>query len=417
MSTAYKSPRSLRHRITAAYVGLSLALCVAFAAVVEYARYQIDAYLVERRLDLVANWRLAGSLPDPSTLTPEIAFFRGDKVPPYLQHQALGFHEVRDGQRTLDALIGRLPSGEAYAAVDLVSDFERIEERVLLGLALCVVAATALALLLARMTAGRVLAPVTALAEAVRDDQLSGDSALLARRDEIGELARAFAARTEVLQQVLTRERLFTGDVSHELRTPLTVMLGAAEVLAVQLEPGSKQQAAVERIRRTAHNTAERVNALLLLSREPERLLAPLLALPPLIEREAERCKALLEGKPVHLQCRFEAAPRVYAQPELAEMAIGNLMRNACQYTTSGDVTVYLSAHQLEIEDSGPGLPADVQQHLFERLPHSSTPGGGAGLGLALAKRICEHLGWRISYAPRPEGGSRFLLEFPPSRR
>ena len=407
--------RSLRHRITAAYVLLSLTLCAGFAVVAEYARHQIDKYLVTRRLELVAQWRLAGSTPDPSTLTPEIAFYRGAAVPRVLQDQPNGFHEVQDGTRRLEAVVGHLPSGEVYAAVDLVSDFERIEERVLLGLALGVVAATSLALVLARMTTGRVLAPLTELTEAVRDDGLGKDSALLARPDEIGLLARAFAERTEALQQVLKREQLFTGDVSHELRTPLTVMLGAAEVLAVQLEPGSREQAAVERIRRTALNTSERVNALLLLSRAPERLSATPLDLSLLIQREAERCRLLLEGKPVSLQCRLEPETYVFAQPELAEMALGNLMRNACQYTSAGEVTVYLSAVQLEIADSGPGLPADVQAHLFERLPQGSIQGGGAGLGLALAKRICEHMGWRISYAPRAEGGSVFRLEFPPS--
>jgi len=407
--------RSLRHRITAAYVVLSLALCALFAVVVEYARHQIDEYIVTRRLELVARWRLAGSLPDPSTLTPEIAFYRGAAVPAVLRAQSNGFHEVQDGARRLEAVVGRLPSGEVYAAVDLVSDFERIEERVLLGLALGVVAATTLALLLARMTTGRVLAPLTALTEAVRDDGLSKDSALLARRDEIGLLARAFAERTEALQQVLRREQLFTGDVSHELRTPLTVMFGAAEVLAMQLEPGSRQLAAVERIRRTAQETSARVNALLLLSRAPERLATPQLALAALLQREAERCRLLLEGKPVRLECRIKAEAHVFAQPELAEMAIGNLMRNACQYTAAGDITVDLSANALEIADSGPGLPADVQAHLFERLPQAAVQGGGAGLGLALAKRICEHLGWHVSYAPRPEGGSLFRVEFPAS--
>jgi len=406
---------SLRYRIVAAHVVLALGLSIGFAAVVDYARRQIDQYLVERRLDLVIRWRLAGSHPsEPTALTPEIAFYRGADLPGWLRNRPLGFQQVHDGERKLDALIGQLPSGEPYAAVDLVSDFERIESQVLLGLIACIAGAALLALLLARATSGRVLKPLIELADTVEAGRLPADSALLQRDVEIGLLARALARNTAELQRYLQRERLFTGDVSHELRTPLAVILGASEVLAEQLEPGAPQQAAVERIRRTARSTAERVTALLLLSRSPEQLSAPRLELAPLIEREAERCRGLLQGRPVQLRLELEPAPHVYAPPELVEMAIGNLLRNACQYTESGTITVRLRANSLEIEDSGPGLPADVQAHLFERLPDGGRS-GGSGLGLALVKRIVEHLGWSIAFSPltKESGhGSRFRLGF-----
>ena len=408
-----KTGGSLRRRIVAAYVALALGLCGCFAVVVDYARGQIDKYLVQHRLDLVVRWRLAGALPsDSAALTPEIAFYRGDTMPRWLRGLQPGFQEVHDGERKLDALVGVLPSGEAYAAVDLVSDFERIEGQVLAGLSLCIVGAALLALLLARATAGRVLAPVVELADAVSQHRLTQQSPLLARDDEIGTLARALVRSNAELQRYLQRERLFTGDVSHELRTPLTVILGAAEVLAVQLAPAAPQQAAVERIRRTAQSTAERVAALLLLSRSPENLAAPRLELAPLVEREAERCQDLLAGKPVQLVLELASATHVYAPPELVEMAVGNLLRNACQYTDAGEITVHLSADRLEVTDTGPGLPPDVQAHLFERLGDSPRAGGGSGLGLALVKRIAEHLGWSIAHSQLQGRGSRFTLNF-----
>ncbi|XHS77980.1 sensor histidine kinase [Burkholderiaceae bacterium UC74_6] len=404
---------SLRRRIMAAYVALALGLCGCFAVVVDYARGEIDKYLVQHRLDLVVRWRLAGAQPsDSASLTPEIAFYRGAGMPPWLRGLKPGFQEVHDGDRKLDALIGVLPSGEFYAAVDLVSDFERIEGRVLLGLSLGIVGAALLALLLGRATAGRVLAPVVELADAVGGHRLTPDSPLLTRDDEIGVLARALARNNAELQRYLQRERLFTGDVSHELRTPLTVILGAAEVLAVQLPPEAPQQAAVERIRRTARSTAERVAALLLLSRSPENLAAPRLELAPLIEREAERCADLLAGKPVRLVLQLDTPTHVYAPPELVEMAVGNLLRNACQYTEDGEIIVNLTSQGLQVSDTGPGLPPDVQAQLFERLPSGSRSGGGSGLGLALVKRIAEHLGWTIEHSQLQGRGSRFTLVF-----
>jgi len=404
---------SLRARIVAAHALLALAVCGGFALVVFFARAEVEQYLVERRLALVAQWRLAGAAPAGSPeMTPEIAFYRGPALPAALARLRPGFQEIEDGGRTLDVLVGVTPQGERYAAVDLVSDFERIERQVMLGLALCIAAAGLLAALLARFTAGRVIAPVTALAEAVRQDRLAAP--LLDRQDEVGVLARAFAARTEELQRYLQRERLFTGDVSHELRTPLTVILGAAEVLQAQLAPDAPARAAAERIQRTARTTADRVAALLLLSRAPEHLAAPHLALRPLVEREIERCRPLLAGKPVRLELQEAQPVWAFAHAELAEMVIGNLLRNACQYTEAGRIGLSLTPGLLVIEDSGPGLPSAVRAQLFERLPPDALGAqGGAGLGLALVKRIVEHLGWEIRFEAPPQGGSRFLLSFP----
>lgn len=399
---------SLRGRIVAAYALLALTVCGCFAVVVFLARGQVEQYLVQHRLALVAQWRLGGGAPgSDAELTPEIAFYRGATLPPGLARLPPGFHEVEDGGRTLDVLVGLTPAGERYAAVDLVSDFERIEHQMMFGLALCIAASALLAALLARFTAGRVIAPVTELAGAVRRGSLADAAPLLARDDEIGVLARAFAERTDELQRYLLREQLFTGDVSHELRTPLAVILGAAEVLQAQVGP----LAAIERIERTARNTADRVSALLLLSRAPERLAAPRLDLQSLIEREIERCRPLLAGKPVVLSLHVEAPATVFAQTELAEMAIGNLLRNACQYTEAGRIELTLSATRLVLEDSGPGLPVAVQSQLFERLP-STSERGGSGLGLAIVKRIAEHLAWQVHYEPVSCGGSRFVLAF-----
>jgi signal transduction histidine kinase len=271
-----------------------------------------------------------------------------------------------------------------------------------------------LAVMLGRFTASRVIAPVTGLARAVNDERATSDYPSLASRDEIGVLARAFAARTEELQRFLQRERWFVGDVSHELRTPLTVMLGAAEVLCLRLADRPELAAVAERIRRTAADTTERVGAMLLLSRAPETVDAPRTALRPLIRQEMERVQPLLAGKDVTLTLQAPQEVHVFARPELAAIAIGNLLRNACQFTEQGAVTVRLSPQGLEVEDTGAGIPADIRERVFERgvraHPESST---GSGLGLAIVRRVAEHLRWDVQLEDVPGGGSRFSLLMP----
>ncbi len=120
--------------------------------------------------------------------------------------------------------------------VDDQNDFESIESSTYFALTVIFLGGIALALLIGRASASRVILPLTNLASAVevgqQDEALPG----LDSRDEIGVLARAIEDRTNQLSLALQRERWFTADVSHELRTPLTIMLGAAEVPARRLK-------------------------------------------------------------------------------------------------------------------------------------------------------------------------------------
>lgn len=404
---------SLRGRITAAYVWLALAVCAFFAVVAWFAVEEVEKYLVERRLESFAEWQLR-RVDATADLPRGLTFHLGAAIPVDLALLGTGFHEVIDESRNWYVLLGKRTDGTPYAVVDEIGDLERIEREVMLSLAGGIVLSALLAALLGRITAGRVIRPVTELADAVQHDALHEGTPALMHDDEIGVLARAFAARSAEQQGFLARERLFTGDVSHELRTPLTVIIGAAEVLAVRLQAMPDLLAPVERIERTAKDTAARVAALLLLSRAPDRIDTPRLALQPLLEQEAERCRPLLAGKPVTLVVDAPEEVWVFGRDELVGMAVGNLLRNACQYTDEGEIVVRLRAGSIIIEDTGPGMPPAVRGRLFERFVRGTdAEGQGAGLGLAIAKRIVEHLGWEIELDDREGRGSRFALRFP----
>ena len=405
---------SLRRRIASAFAWMAVGVCIFFALVLFFFVLEIERHFLERRLLAVGQWQAqlqARGVPAP--LPPGFGFYSGDAIPDDFSNLRQGYSELRRGKETL-LVMRSSHGGRPYAVVDEIGDFRQIRLEILVALTLGILASAALAFALGRLTVGRVISPVTELVEAVQKGALDANAKLVQRADEIGLLARTFADHTGRLNQFLVRERLFTGDVSHELRTPLTVIMGAAEVLSARASSNPEMLQIAERIRRTASDTADRVGALLLMSRSPEKLDSPRTALRPIIEREAERCRPLLAGRPVDLAIEALADPWVSARAELVGMAVGNLLRNACSYTERGRVVVRLESDRLVIEDPGPGLPPQVQAQLFERFVRGDAVQSGSGLGLAIVKRICEHLEWNVVWAKRPDGGSRFELQFRP---
>lgn len=405
---------SLRRRIASAFAWMAVGVCIFFALVLFFFVQEIERHFLERRLLAVGKWQAelyARGVPAP--LPPGFSFYSGPAIPDELTNLRQGYSELRRGKATL-LVMRSSEGGHTYVVVDEIGDFRKIRREILVALTLGILACAALAFVLGRFTAGRVISPLTELVEAVRKGALDATAQSVQRDDEIGLLARTFADHSARLNQFLVRERLFTGDVSHELRTPLTVIMGAAEVLSVRASANPEMLQIAERIRRTASDTADRVGALLLMSRSPETLDSPRIALGPIIEREVERCKPLLAGRPVELTVEALADSWVSARAELVGMAVGNLLRNACSYTERGRVTVRLESDRLVIEDTGPGLPPQVQAQLFERFVRGDAVHSGSGLGLAIVKRICEHLEWNVVWAERTGGGSRFELLFLP---
>jgi signal transduction histidine kinase len=394
---------SLQDRIAASFVLLALVVCSFFTLTayisIEIAEAQLrDDRLIKLSETLIREYR-ENQMPN---VPPEIKFYADDAVPPQWKNLGPGNHEIMVGGHEVHVLVFA-DNGHRFVVTYEENDFEQTELVIYIALAAGFITSLLLAIMLGLATARRVIAPVSALAEAVENNVPPESLPSLNAQDEIGLLSRAFARRTDELQRFLMRERLFTGDVSHELRTPLTIMLGAAELLKVQLTDSPERQAVAERLRRVAAETSERVSALLLLSRAPETIDAPLIPL-----------DSLIENKPVRCDVDFKGRGWVHARPELAGIAIGNILRNACMYTESGTVTVRLTSDSLSIEDNGPGIPENLRARLFERFIHVDNGQPGEGLGLSIVKRVTEHLQWNLQLEDASGGGSRFLFTFPP---
>jgi signal transduction histidine kinase len=406
---------SLRRRIIGAYILLAIVLCGFVGVFAVHTFLSIEDRLINHRLRRMADaWIAQHHRPGAFFVAGMPKVLQGPELHPAFRELDPGIHEMNLDGRSLHVLI-RDMGGERYAIVDDETKFERLERRAALALAGAIGTCLAAALILGFSTASRVIAPLTQLAKAVETGDLGADSPLIAAEDELGVLARTFARHSAQLNLFLERERVFTGDVSHELRTPLTVILGAAEVLHARLHHLPELQASAERIRRTAADAAERVNALLLLSRAPDLIGAADIDLVALVRTEIGRCAPLLAHKPVKL-CFTTFAPQVlvHARSELAAMALGNLIRNACAFTEAGEVRVQIAEGEVTVEDTGPGIPEDIRGCVFERHAGSAhSKGSGAGLGLAIVRRLTEHLAWQIVVQHPAAGGARFVLNLP----
>ena len=404
---------SLRRRIVVAFVSFGIVLSVFFAAIAAVAVEGIEMHLVDNRLNEVAKWALprqaAGLAVD---LPAGLRFHRGDAIPLSLRGLPEGVSEVDVDGVGLHVLTGVDADG-SYAVVDHESDYEKVELVVYGMFTAFFIGFLILAAALGSFVARRVVNPIGELAVGVARGR--SPLPLQERKDELGILARALEAHTTELRAFLDRERFFTGDVSHELRSPLTVIMGAAEILMTN-STDEATRAPAERIYRAAQEAAECITVLLLLARSPELGTMPAVPVDAIAAREVERYRHLVDGKRVTLDYLGGPGFAVQVPAELCAAAIGNLVRNACQYTEQGSITVALSPGRVVVEDTGPGLPAAVRETLtcsgavVGAIP--SRGSSGTGLGLSLVLRICEYLGASLGYEERPAGGSRFTIDF-----
>jgi signal transduction histidine kinase len=274
---------------------------------------------------------------------------------------------------------------------------------------------TGLAWLIGLWSSSRVISPLTDLARRVEGLSSRENPDKLAPhfpRDEVGELASALDDYAERMTELVKRDREFNADVSHELRTPLAVIRGAAELMLANPDLPDKMRQRLSRIERAAVQCTDLTTALLLLSRNERG--SGNTNLFKLCQALAEANRAQLGGRPIEILVEGSQEVIVNAPEAVLAVALGNLIGNACKYTSEGEVRVRVEPDRVTIEDTGHGLSAEDAARLFERGYRGSSAGGtaGGGIGLSIVRRLCELYDWKVSIAPRPERGAVATLVF-----
>lgn len=407
-------PSSLKRNVIQSFLLFAVTSGLFFVLTGAIAIKTIESRLVEERLRAIAKWALPRHVARlPVDLPDGVNFYRDEAIPLPLRGLAQGLSEPTIGGDVINVLTGKDATGD-YVVADYASDYDELEWLIFSAFAVGFVGFLVVSFLIGQYLYRRIVNPISALAASVRSNSVTSDPSVLSDVDEIGLLAKVFSARTEELNQLLARERFFTGDVSHELRTPLTVITGAAEILASKTQDRPDLHAAAERILRAARDASDAVSTLLLLARTPEQVGGPETEIAPVVRAEVDRYQTLLRNKPVSLQLQVESGFTVRIRRELLAIAIGNLIRNACQYTEKGSILVRIVRNAVVIQDTGPGVPQSVCDQLVTPSVNTHARSSGSGLGLALVTRICEQMGAALTVKNGTELGAAFTVHFQP---
>lgn len=218
------------------------------------------------------------------------------------------------------------------------------------------------------------------------------------RKDELGDLARAFDQMAERIETLLVAERRLLQDVSHELRSPLARLRVSLELARASAQPA----AALDRVEREVQRLSELVNSLLEVTRaegDPLTRSSDRVELQPLLEEIVDGCRIEAEQRECAIDLFVKEPIVCPGDRELLHRAVENVLRNAIRHapertTVDVDMVPDGSAAVVQIRDYGPGVPEEELSRLFEPFyrveTHRSRDNGGVGLGLSIANRAVQ---------------------------
>ncbi len=415
-------PRSLRRRVATAFAAVGGGISLLLAVGIYFGAQDAGERLIDETLNAEMQDYRTRRTHDPQSPPPDTVTLLGYVAPAGPDDPTVpdALAALGPGRRHihLDGIPYRMDivdqSGNRYYLLYNEALFRQRQMRLGAYLAGFVAAMVLISGALAFSLAERVIEPVKELARRVRGigpDTAHVDLAADFPSDEVGELAQAFEQRLDRLAAFIERERAFTADVSHELRTPLAVIRGAAEVLLADESRPPADRRRLERIERAAADMADLSTAILAMAREHDETRRDAVDLAALLEETLDKHRYLLRDKAVALELDIHHHPALVADRNLLAIVIANLVRNSFTYTERGTVRVSLDAARLSVSDTGLGIPRENLNRVFQRH-YKGQHSLGAGIGLALAKKICDRYGWEIVLDSEEGKGTRAVLRF-----
>jgi signal transduction histidine kinase len=223
-------------------------------------------------------------------------------------------------------------------------------------------------------------------------------------------VVRSINGALDRLDNGLRRQREFNANAAHQLRTPLAVLSANIEAM--------RDQRSAAKLRYDVDLMSRIVNQLLLVARL-ETFNVPL-------DEQVDLCAAAREvaenlgGVAVASRKMLEVeepGEPILVRGNRSAIAVGisNLVENALNHISAeGVVRIRVTATpSVEVCDSGPGIPLAMREKIFERFWRGENSKAGAGLGLAIVRKIMSALGGSVSVTDAPEGGAQFTLVFP----
>jgi two-component system sensor histidine kinase HydH len=225
--------------------------------------------------------------------------------------------------------------------------------------------------------------------------------------------------RKELEQRLHQTQKLaalgeLTAGIAHEIKNPLGIILSSVEVILSDSRPEAMRREAATFIKEEVQRIDGRIRSFLAFAR-PQPLQCEPTVLNGLVRRTVKSLDVVAGGVEVTVRCD---APEVvlHIDPDQVRQALLNLLLNALEAMGgSGRLVVGTSVVgsqvQLTVEDSGPGIPVELQEKIFN--PFFTTKPTGTGLGLALVHRIATAHEGRVTVHDSALGGARFVMSFP----
>jgi signal transduction histidine kinase len=227
-------------------------------------------------------------------------------------------------------------------------------------------------------------------------------------------------------------QRQFMADASHELRTPVTTTRTAANVALQELHREELEyRETLTIVEQQATRLSRIVDDMFTLARAdagtyPVRQNP--MYLDEVVQEVVKAARVLASTRDVSIEAATIPSAALTGDEDLIRRLMVNLLDNAIRYSPPGstvraDLDRATGGYALSVSDRGPGIPADVQPHIFERFYRADTArtrhghaDGGAGLGLALARWIAEVHGGQLTLARSSEAGTTFTAFLPNPR-
>ena len=274
--------------------------------------------------------------------------------------------------------------------------------------------------------ARRALTPIermTDRAQHITAERLSDRLPVHNPDDEMGRLAAVFNQTLARLEASFEQMRRFTADVSHELRTPLTAIRSVGEVGLRGHRDEHAYRAIIGSMLEEADRLATLVDRLLVLSRAesaPARNPREPFDLSQLAEEVAAHLGVLAEEKRQSIVVNSPAVVWTAGDRLGLRQAVINLVDNAIKFTPGGG-TIQLHVNNdghrawLDVVDSGPGVPAESRDRIFDRFFRAASGEAGTGLGLSIAKGAVDSSGGQLTLETSGPSGSTFRISLPGS--
>jgi two-component system OmpR family sensor kinase len=319
-------------------------------------------------------------------------------------------------------VIGGRRLGAVVAAVSL-RPYERTEETALiasivLGFTVLAIVGVAARLLIAG--ALRPVARMTAQAAEWSDADLGRRFHMGPPRDELTQLATTLDGLLDRIARSLRHEQRFSAELSHELRTPLANVIAEAQLALRHARTTEEYRAGYEQVLASSQQMHRTLDTLVAAARVESDLARGTGDAAAAARMAADGCASVAAERGVEVDVRPPREPvLVGVDADITERVLAPLIENGCRYGEHS-VTVTIARRDgvatFTVEDDGPGVPPAAHEAIFEPgrrgSPDAAGHRDGAGLGLALARRLARAAGGEVQSEPSPSGG-RFTAHLP----